>query len=163
METITDNIVLIWLIPVTLFIIIPLLISFAWVILHITRELANGRIPFVPEYLRSYYTRENGLQKRQENRIALEKPIDIALLSEHGQSEGILTNISSKGFCVEELADFISEQYTHFTLKLGESMEEFVIQAAPKWFRLQDGRHSAGFALVKGTADWEKYYQEHSS
>jgi len=158
METTTNYIVVLWLLPVTIFIIIPLMICFSWLMYQAAKEILAGRIPFVSEYLSSYYTWGVGLQKRREERHYLEQPIEVELYSHNGTFRGVLTNISSKGFCVEKISDFISDQYVQFTVNLEKIINGFVIQGSPKWVLQREESHTIGFHLIDKTPDWEDYY-----
>lgn len=65
----TEYVVFLWLLPVTLFIILPLFLSAVWLTAFCLKELAAGRIPFVSEYMSSHYSATKGLhqKKSQEN------------------------------------------------------------------------------------------------
>lgn len=162
METTANYIVVLWLLPVTIFIVLPILIGFSWLVFRGVKDLLRGRIPFVSDYLENYYT-PAGLHKRQEVRHYLDQPVEVELTSHNGTFRGVLTNISSKGFCIEKITDFISDQYVHFTVNLGKIFDGFVVQGAPKWVLQGEKSHSVGFHLINHTPEWEKYFHEISN
>lgn len=64
----TEYIVYLWMLPVTIFIILPLLISAVWLTAFCIKELSAGRIPFVSQYLNSHYSAKDGLHPHPTHR-----------------------------------------------------------------------------------------------
>ena len=61
----TEYIVYLWLVPVTLFIILPLFMSVVWLIGFCLKEFVVGRIPFLSEYRNSHFSAKDGLHQNK--------------------------------------------------------------------------------------------------
>lgn len=157
METTTNYIVILWLLPVTIFIIIPLSFGFIWLIIHAVNDLLHGKIPLVTDFLKRYSKREQGFQRRREERSYLGSRIEVELSHEERKIKGVLTNISPKGFCVEQLTDHIHDMYDDFSLILIKNKSALRIKGVPRWLVQDNQNHSVGFRVIEKTPGWEKY------
>ena len=153
----TEYFVLLWLMPVTLFIIMPLAVGTGWLTVAAARDIARGRIPFISDYLRGVYSADGGVQKRAEQRHYLADPVPVQLVNGSRSTSGFISNFSNSGLCIEGITETIAASGDYVKLMLGEAEKLFSLDVEPRWVLAGDRGHTSGMRVVGDSTAWQNY------
>lgn len=135
MLSLTEYFIYLWLLPVIIFIIFPLILSFLWLLKYCLKETAAGRIPFVKTFLESYFTAEHGLQQRQEKRLPPQEKIEVEVADGAIYSKGVVTNFSQHGLCISGLSTLALASCSKLLVTVNDKASQFQFEAKPCWSR----------------------------
>ena len=153
----TEYIVVLWLLPVTLFIILPLTVGTGWLAVAAARDIARGRIPFASDRMVQAHNADEGTQKRAEQRHYLSDPVPVQLVDGSRSASGFISNFSRSGLCIEGISEAIETSGEYLKLMVGEAEKLFSLDVEPRWILAGDGGHTSGMKVVGDSSDWQHY------
>lgn len=158
----SEYFVLLWLIPVTLCIIIPLAICFGWLTARLGRDLAAGRIPFNEYFSRRHFVMAESQQRRKEQRVSVQKQLMAEITDGVTTISGMVANISRMGMCIMGIPASMTESGGPLTVVIRNSPVEMQIVGVPRWRNpRQPGGTAIGMAITSSPADWDEYVESY--
>ncbi len=158
----SEYFVILWLIPVTLFIIIPLSICFCWLAVRCLKDLTGGKIPFIDFFSNQYFDANAGVQKRKEPRASIDKGLTANINDGINSFNGIVANISSMGLCIKEIPENITIASEKVSIVIRNGEEEMQVVGRLCWQYLQESRgRILGLEVTQSTDNWGEYVMSH--
>ncbi len=148
MTILTECFVLLWLLPVTLFIILPLTVGAGGLAYAAARGIVNGKIPFISDHQGSSYSTGDMVQKRGEQRHYLADPIAVTLVNGSRSSNGFISNFSNNGICIEGITEVIAASGEYLNLLVGEVGKLISLDAELRWVVAGEGGHTSWMRVV---------------
>lgn len=158
----SEYIVILWFIPVTLFIVIPLSICFCWLAIRCVMDLADGEIPFIEYFSRRYYIKTEGVQKRREPRASIEKRLLADISDGINSFTGLVENISRMGLCIRDVPENISIANEFLSVVIRTGADEMQVVGRPCWQYLQQPKgRKIGLEITSSSSNWNDYVLFH--
>lgn len=158
----SEYFVLLWLIPVTLCIIIPLAICLVWLAVRFGRDLAAGRIPFAGYVTLRNYLIEKGLRRRKEQRVSVRKQLVAEISDGVTTFSGLLVNISRMGMCIMRIPPSMIVSDGPVTVVIRNSPAGMQIVGRPRWQNMQQpGGKAMGMEITGPPEGWDEYVESY--
>lgn len=158
----SEYVVVLWLIPVTLSIIIPLAVCFAWLAVKFGRDLAVGRIPFIDYSTRPDYVIAEGGQRRKEPRVSVQKQLVAEITDGVTSFSGLVANISRMGMCIMGIPESIPVSAELVSVVIRNGPDELYIVGRPRWQNPhQSNARMMGLEITRSSEDWNEYVESY--
>jgi hypothetical protein len=153
----TEYFVFLWLMPVTLFIIMPLAVGLFWLTASVVRQLASSRELHSTDYLQSKGDSSFRSQRRAEERQVPGEEITVHVYDGANSSRGKITNVSLHGICVQGVSSLLSSTYADVTVVIDEAAGKLRLQGKTCWTRMSDkGPLTLGLVLAAPPEEWRE-------
>ncbi len=154
----TEYFVFLWLLPVTLFIIMPLTVGLFWLTASIVKMLAFSRVTHAEKAMKSQYIKAPMLQRRGEERQVPEKELVVHVYDGASSSRGQIANVSLHGVCVQGVSSLISSARAEMTVVLSEAAGKLRLQGKTCWTSMgESGPVTLGLAIAEPTDEWRNF------
>jgi hypothetical protein len=155
----TEYFVFLWLLPVTLFIIMPLAVGLVWLTASLVRQLTSNRVPHVTAHAKSLSFGSAGRsQRRGEDRQVPGKEIMVHVSDGANSSRGQIANVSQHGICVQGVSSLLSFTCAEVTVVLSEAAGKLRLQGKTCWTRMSDrGPVTLGMVIVEPSDEWRNF------
>lgn len=158
MTVFAEYIVFLWLLPATLFIILPLTAGAGCLAVSAVRDITRGRIPYMGDSFVSSHNGYGGEQKRGEQRHYLADPVPVTLVNGSRSTGGFIANFSMTGLCIEEITETVAEAGEYVRLLVEEAGKLRSIEAEPRWVLAgEGGGQTSGMRVVGGLTGWNQF------
>ena len=154
-------IVSLWLVPVTLFIFIPLAICFCWLAIRCIKDLVALKIPFYDYFANRFYLAAEGVQRRCERRMALSERCTAVLSDGKNTFVSLVANISQMGLCVMELPSTVPVAAGKLSVMIQVGSEVMTISADPRWLVAQEMGRVLGLRITDDNPTWNTFVASH--
>lgn len=149
-------IVALWLLPVTVFIVVPLVICGGWLLFQASSDLLRGDIPFGAYFATRYY-QDGRIQRRKEERETLGERFTAVISDGRRSVPALVANVSRNGLCLHGIPAPVPEAGSLVTVLLSQGGREIELAARPRWqTELQQGL-MAGLSIDNPSHRWQEF------
>lgn len=158
----SEYFVLLWLIPVTLCILLPLAICFGWLAARFGRDLAARRFPFAEYFSRQHFVMAESPRRRKEQRVSVQKQLVAEITDSVSTFTGLVANISRMGIGITGIEASMTESDRPLTVVIRNSPDQMQIIGRPRWRNsLQPGGKAMGMEITGPPAGWNEYVESY--
>lgn len=154
-------IVALWFVPVTVFLFIPLAICFCWLAIRCVRDLVALKIPFYDYFASRYYLAAEGVQRRSETRIAVNKRYTAVISDGKNTFVGLVANISRMGMCLMEIPAPVPVTEGRLSVIIQHGSEQMTMAADLRWLAEQKAGRTLGLKIADDHPTWNDFVFSH--
>lgn len=154
--------VALWLLPLTIFLLLPLAICFGWLGYRCIRDVAAGEIPFIEYFSRRYYV-QTEVQRRREARRAIGDQLSAIITAGNSTFQGVVADVSTMGLGLAAIPDAIPATEPLVSVLIEQGKEQVQLVARPCWQLGDSGSgRRAGLEIADCSPSWSEFVYSRS-